>query len=85
MSDREKNALSEDPGRHADERLLHALLLHTYDDQAKEHREARVQPAIQVISSASQADGMALNANEPIGIARKLVRRRIPCTAETQR
>lgn len=62
MSDQEKNTISDDLGRHADERLLHALLLHTYDDQAKEHREDRVQRAIQVISSASQADGTALNA-----------------------
>jgi hypothetical protein len=36
-------------GRPADERLIHALLLHMHDDQAVEHRERRVQRAMQAI------------------------------------
>jgi hypothetical protein len=36
-------------GRQADERLIHALLLHMHDDQTVEHREQRVQRATQAI------------------------------------
>lgn len=35
--------------RQADERLIHAMLLHMHDDQAAEHREQRVQRALRGI------------------------------------
>ena len=40
-------------GQQADERLIHALLLHLHDDQAAEHRERRVQQAMQAIRKQS--------------------------------
>jgi len=41
-------------GRPADERLIHALLLHMYDDQAADLREQRVQRAMQAIREPAQ-------------------------------
>lgn len=66
MSEQEKNAFSEDPGRYADDRLLHALLLHTYDEQVKEHRELRVQQAISAISNALQGGEKTPNTSATI-------------------
>jgi len=48
--DKARDNLSEGgTGRQADERLIHALLLHMYEDQAADLREQRVQRAMQAI------------------------------------
>jgi len=49
MNQEENNPRSAGTGQQADERLIHALLLHLHDDQAVEHRERRVQRAMQAI------------------------------------
>ncbi len=49
MGEPEDNLTASDVGRQADDRLIHALLLHMHDDQAAENREQRVQRAMQAI------------------------------------
>lgn len=78
MSDQENNAFSENPGRHADDRLLHALLLQTYDDRAKEHRELRVQQAISAISNALQGGEKTPNTSATIRAEERRVAKWVP-------
>ena len=49
MDRTEDNPDASGAGREADQRLIHALLLHLHDDQAAENREQRVQRAMQAI------------------------------------
>lgn len=43
------NPIADSSAEQADDRLVHALLLHLYDEQAADHREQRVQRAMQAI------------------------------------
>ena len=49
MNDYAHNPERTEVAHQADDRLIHALLLHMHDDQATEHREQRVQRAIAAI------------------------------------
>lgn len=49
MSTEENNPQALTPGRAADERLVHALLLQAYDEHAAEHRERRVRRVMDAI------------------------------------
>lgn len=49
MGDGSDNLQNEGLGRQADDRLVHALLLHVHNPQAPEHREERVRRAMQGI------------------------------------
>jgi hypothetical protein len=55
MSEPDDNVIMSDAGRRADDRLIHALLLHMHDEQAAEHRERRVQRAMGAIREDEQA------------------------------
>lgn len=54
MSDERKNLEDLEPDQMADERLIHALLLHIHDDQAAEHRERRVQQVMQTVRESAE-------------------------------
>lgn len=54
MSEQPTNPQPEDMGRQADDRLLHALLLHMHDPQAAEHRQQRVGRVMRIIEGAAQ-------------------------------
>jgi hypothetical protein len=56
MSTEEHNPQTPAPGREADERLVHALLLHVYDEQAAGHREQRVRQVMHAIGSRPTPD-----------------------------
>ncbi|QDU89719.1 hypothetical protein Pla175_31140 [Pirellulimonas nuda] len=62
MSPDNNDAQPSDPERQADERLVHALLLHVYDERSAERREQSVQRAIRAIGGPSQPAG-------PIGLS----------------
>lgn len=49
MSEEDNNSQSPEPQQQADERLIHALLLHIHDPQAIQQRDARVRRVIDAI------------------------------------
>ena len=55
MDQKDDNPRSNGADRQADQRLVHALLLHMHDEQAVEHREQRVRRAIQAIREPATA------------------------------
>lgn len=54
MGEPRDNPNAGDAGKQADDRLVHALLLHLHDEQAAEHRERRVQRAMQAVRETDQ-------------------------------
>ncbi|MCX5684546.1 MAG: hypothetical protein NT049_12780 [Planctomycetota bacterium] len=64
MGNDNDNLQDEGPGRQADDRLVHALLLHTHNPEASEHREERVRRAMQGICE-SVSPNMSSSAARP--------------------
>lgn len=54
MGEPQNNAMNSQAGKQADERLVHALLLHLHDECAAEHRERRIGKAMQAIRDTEQ-------------------------------
>ena len=79
MQQEDDNLRIADSGRQADERLVHALLLHMHDEQASEHREQRVQQAMQVIRESANPQPSA----QPSGVITHPIRTlRLPVWAK---
>jgi hypothetical protein len=64
MGNDNDNLQDEGPGRQADDRLVHALLLHAHNPQVSEQREERVQRAMQGIRE-SASPNMSSSATRP--------------------
>ena len=65
MDRTEDNPSESGASREADGRLIHALLLHLHDDQAVEHREQRVQRAMQAIHETAEPQSPSAYSLEP--------------------
>lgn len=67
MNENEHNPRTPTPGREADERLVHALLLHVCDEQAAGHREQRVRQVMHAIGPEATSDSApgAVSARSP--------------------
>jgi hypothetical protein len=59
MSQPADNADAADPRQQADDRLVHALLLHVHDEQSAQRRQRRVQRAMDAIRESSRPQGDA--------------------------
>jgi hypothetical protein len=63
--------LPEESRREADERLVHALLVHLHDGQAAEQREQRVQRALRAIRGPAASAAGAVPAHRPVAWIRR--------------